>query len=173
MRLIGVFFPVKYDKLLIKHIILGVKMMKVFVDADGCPVVDISISIAKEFSLDIIVVKNFAHRITDSYAEIVSVDIENDSADFYIVNHLSKGDIVVTQDYGLAALVISKGAYPINQNGLVYTPENIDGMLNTRHVHKQLRKAGKHHSNAKKRTKEDDSKFTISFRRLIASKINK
>lgn len=146
--------------------------MKIFVDADGCPVVNITIEIAKHFSLEIIVVKNFAHRIKDAYAHVISVDIENDSADFYIVNHLSKGDIVVTQDYGLAALVLSKGAYPINQNGLVYTHDNIDGMLNTRHVHKQLRKAGKHHSNAKKRTRENDDKFTVSFRRLIESKIH-
>lgn len=146
--------------------------MKIFVDADGCPVVNIAIEIAKHFSLEIIVVKNFAHRIKDAYAQVISVDIENDSADFYIVNHLSKGDIVVTQDYGLAALVLSKGAYPINQNGLVYTHDNIDGMLNTRHVHKQLRKAGKHHSNAKKRTRENDDKFTVSFRRLIESKIH-
>lgn len=146
--------------------------MKIFVDADGCPVVEIAIKIAKEFSLEIVVVKNFAHRITDPYAEVISVDIENDSADFYIVNHLSKGDIVVTQDYGLAALVLSKGSYPINQNGLVYTPENIDGMLNTRHIHQQLRKAGVRHSNAKKRTKGNDDKFKISFRSLIESKIN-
>lgn len=141
--------------------------MKIFVDADGCPVVNIAIEIAKEYGLEIIVVKNFAHMIKSSYAEIVSVDIENDSADFYIVNRVSKGDIVITQDYGLAALCISKEAYPINQNGLVYTPFNIDGMLNTRHVHRELRKSGKHHSKFKKRTRENDDKFKKSFKRLI------
>lgn len=141
--------------------------MRIYVDADGCPVVDIAIEVAKEYSLEIIVVKNFAHRIKDQYAQVVSVDIENDSADFYIVNHISKGDIVITQDYGLAALCISKETYPINQNGLVYTPYNIDGMLNTRHIHKELRKSGKHHSKFKKRTKENDDKFKISFKRLI------
>ena len=145
--------------------------MKIFVDADGCPVVDIAIEIAKEYALEIIVVKNFAHIIKSSYAEVVSVDIENDSADFYIVNLVSKGDIVITQDYGLAALCISKKAYPISQNGLVYTPFNIDGMLNTRHVHRELRKSGKHHSKFKKRTREDDNKFKISFKRLIKDKM--
>ena len=143
--------------------------MKIFVDADGCPVVNIAIEIAKEYGLEIIVVKNFAHMIKSSYAEIVSVDIENDSADFYIVNRVSKGDIVITQDYGLAALCISKEAYPINQNGLVYTTFNIDGMLNTRHVHRELRKSGKHHSKFKKRTRENDDKFKKSFKRLIES----
>lgn len=141
--------------------------MKIFVDADGCPVVDLSIEIAKEYGLEIIVVKNFAHRIKDLYAQVVSVDIANDSADFYIVNHISKGDIVITQDYGLAALCISKETYPINQNGLVYTSQNIDGMLNTRHIHKELRRSGKHHSKFKKRTKENDDKFIVNFKRLI------
>ncbi|OLS02992.1 DUF188 domain-containing protein [Tissierella creatinophila] len=72
--------------------------MRIYVDADGCPIVDIAIEIAKEYSLEIIVVKNFAHRINDSYASVISVDISNDSADFYIVNHVDKGDIVITQD---------------------------------------------------------------------------
>lgn len=142
-------------------------IMKIFIDADGCPVVDIAISISKEYHLNVVVVKNFAHRISDSYAEIVSVDIENDSADFYIVNHIQEGDIIVTQDYGLAALCLSKGGLPINQNGLVYTKENIDGMLSTRHVHQQLRRAGKKHSNPKKRKSENDEKFKYNFKKLI------
>ncbi|OLS03785.1 hypothetical protein TICRE_01080 [Tissierella creatinophila DSM 6911] len=67
-------------------------------------------------------------------------------------------------------MCISKEAYPINQNGLVYTSYNIDGMLNTRHIHKELRKTGKHHSKFKKRTKENDDKFRTSFKRLIEDK---
>ena len=146
--------------------------MKIFVDADGCPVVDIAIETAKEYNLEILIVKNFAHRIKDSYAQVISVDISNDSADFYIVNHIESGDIVVSQDYGLAAMVLSKGAYPINQNGLIYTQDNIDGMLNTRHIHKELRKSGKHHSKFKKRTKENDNKFRAKFKSLIESHIS-
>ncbi len=141
--------------------------MRIFVDGDGCPVVDIAIKIAKEYALEIIVVKNFAHKIKDSYAQVVSVDISNDSADFYIVNNINKGDIVITQDYGLAAMCLSKAAYPINQNGLIYTSDNIDGMLNTRHIHSQMRRAGKSHSNFKKRRKESDMKFIESFKNLI------
>lgn len=146
--------------------------MKIFVDADGCPVVDIAIKVAKEYKLDIIVVKNFAHRINDSYAEIISVDIENDSADFYIVNHISDGDIAITQDYGLAAMCLSKNAYPINQNGVVYTQHNIDGMLNTRHIHQQLRRSGRNHSKFKKRKQDDDKKFKMKFKKLIDKKIH-
>lgn len=141
--------------------------MKIFVDADGCPVVSISINIAKEYDLEIIIVKNYAHEIFDPYATIVSVDISRDSADFYIVNKVEKGDIIVTQDYGLAAMCLSKGAIPINQNGLVFTQENIDGMLNRRHLHQQLRKQNKYYSKAKKRNHEADTSFESSLRELI------
>lgn len=141
--------------------------MKIFVDADGCPVVNISINIAKEYDLEIIIVKNFAHEIFDPYATIVSVDISRDSADFFIVNKVEKGDIIVTQDYGLAAMCLSKGAIPINQNGLVFTQENIDGMLNRRHLHQQLRKQNKYYSKAKKRNHEADKSFESSLRELI------
>lgn len=142
--------------------------MKIYVDADGCPVVDIAVSIAKEQGLQIFIVKNHAHNIEDSYATIVSVDISSDSADFYIVNHIGKGDIVITQDYGLAALCLSKKAYPINQNGLLFTEDNIDGMLNRRHIHRELRKQGKFHSKFKKRNPKQDNIFKINLRRLIS-----
>ncbi len=125
--------------------------MKIYVDADGCPVVDIAINVAKEYKLEIIIVKNYAHIIKDSYAIIVSVDISNDSADFYIINRINKNDIVITQDYGLAALALAKGAIPINQNGLIYTEDNIDGMLNRRHIHRELRRQNKSHGKIKKK----------------------
>lgn len=141
--------------------------MKIYVDADGCPVVNIAIKLAKEYGLEIIVVKNYAHRIVDDYAEIVSIDISRDSADFFIINKVNKGDIVITQDYGLAAICLSKSAIPINQNGLVYTNNNIDGMLNQRHIHRELRQQGKHHAKAKKRKLEANKTFENNFRRLI------
>ena len=141
--------------------------MKIFIDADGCPVISISVNIAKEYGLEVIIVKNFAHEIHDSYASIVSVDISRDSADFYIVNKIEKGDIVVTQDHGLAAMCLSKGAIPINQNGLVYTRENIDGMLNRRHLHRELRKQNKYYGKAKKRNPEADVAFEKTLRKLV------
>ncbi len=141
--------------------------MKIYIDADGCPVVKIAVKIAKEYNLEIIIVKNFAHEISEPYAEVVSVDISNDSADFYIVNRVAKGDIVVTQDYGLATLCLSKGARPINQNGLVFTKDNIDGMLNRRHLHQQLRKQNKRHGNVSKRNPEANISFENSLRELL------
>lgn len=145
--------------------------MKIFVDADGCPVVNMAIDIAKEFSLEIIIVKNHAHNISDDYGKIVSVDISKDSADFYIVNNIEKEDIVITQDYGLAAMCLAKCAIPISENGLIYTNDNIDGMLNRRHIHRELRQHGKFHSKAKKRKSIADDSFQRIFRELIENKV--
>lgn len=143
--------------------------MKIYVDADGCPVVNLAINMAKEYNLEIIVVKNYAHEISDPYATIISVDISRDSADFYIVNKIEKGDIVITQDYGLAAMCLSKEAVPINQNGMLFSQNNIDGMLNRRHLHQQLRRQNKYYGKAKKRNPEADREFAISLKKLVSS----
>ncbi|WP_353095078.1 YaiI/YqxD family protein [Tissierella praeacuta] len=141
--------------------------MKIYVDADGCPVVDIAVRVAEEYKLEIIIVKNYAHEIASPYATVVSVDISRDSADFYIVNKIEKGDIAITQDYGLAAMCLSKKAIPINQNGLIFSQDNIDGMLNRRHLHQQLRKQNKYYSKSKNRSHKNDREFERGLRSLI------
>ncbi len=141
--------------------------MNIYVDADGCPVVNIAIDIAKEYGLGITVVKNYAHVITSDYATIITVDISRDSADYCIVNKMTSGDIVVTQDYGLAAMVLARGGISINQNGYIISQDNIDGMLNTRHINQKLRRQNIHTSKFKKRNSEADVSFDNGFRRLI------
>ena len=143
--------------------------MKIYIDADGSPVVNIAIKVAREFSIEIIVVKNYAHKIEDDYAHIVSVDISQDSADLYIVNHLEEGDLVVTQDYGLAALSLGKDAYVLDQNGMSFTKENINNLLNRRHIHAKIRRQGKYHSNIKKRKSDSDFQFESKLREIIIS----
>lgn len=95
------------------------------------------------------------------------MDISNDSADFYIINRAEKDDLVITQDYGLASLCLSKGIIPINQNGIVFTSDNIDGFLNVRHIHANLRRSNRRHSNASKRTRDMDMKFKKSLLAII------
>lgn len=126
-----------------------------------------AIAIAKNYELDITVVKNYAHVITSDYASIVTVDISRDSADYYIVNHISSGDIVVTQDFGLAAMVLSRGGIPIDQNGNIITDKNIDGMLNSRHINQKLRRQNIYTSKFKKRKSESNSSFEIGLKKLI------
>lgn len=142
--------------------------MKIFVDGDGCPVVDIAIDIAKEYNIKIVVVKNYNHELWDDYATIITVDSSPDSADYYIVNHATKGDIVITQDYGLAAMALSRGAYCINQNGLLISPQNIDLLLERRHFNQEQRRKHRTYTKLKKRTPEQDGQFIKGLTKLLA-----
>lgn len=141
--------------------------MVIFVDADGCPVVDIAIEVAKMFNLHIVVVKNYAVEINDDYAEVVTVDISHDSADYYIVNRINKGDIAVSQDHGLAAMCLAKGALCINQNGLVINSTNIDGMLNRRYLNQKLRREKNIYTKFKKRNPQANEDFRKGLIDLI------
>ena len=142
--------------------------MKIFVDGDGCPVVDIAIDIAKEYNIKIVVVKNYNHELWDDYATIITVDSSPDSADYYIVNHATKGDIVITQDYGLAAMALSRGAYCINQNGLLISPQNIDLLLERRHFNQEQRRKHRTYTKLKKRTPEQNEQFIKGLTKLLA-----
>ena len=141
--------------------------MKILIDADGCPVVDISIKISKVYSIPIIIMCDTSHIINKNGVETIVLSKGLDSVDFALVNKVNKGDIIVTQDYGLAAMVLSKGGYPINQNGMIYTNENIDQLLFTRHVSKKIRNAGHRTKGPRKRTKDDDIKFEKNLISLI------
>ncbi|NMA85321.1 MAG: YaiI/YqxD family protein [Epulopiscium sp.] len=147
--------------------------MKILIDADGCPVVALTSKISKEYQLDLIIVKNYSHEISDDYATVITVDQSRDSADFYIANKIEQGDIVITQDYGLAAMVLARGGLCINQNGLIISSENIDQLLDRRHLNQELRRKHKQQSFSKfkKRNAKANQSFESSFRALI-EKIN-
>ena len=141
--------------------------MKILVDADACPVKEIIIEVAKELDIKIIMFIDTSHILKDGYAEVITVDKGFDSVDMALVNSANRGDVIVTQDYGLAAMGLSKHAYVINQNGLIFDNDNIDTLLNQRHFVKQCKNAGKRIKTGKKRTKEDDVMFEVRFRELL------
>ena len=118
--------------------------MKLLVDADACPVIDLTVREANRRKIPVILVTDTSHVLTGINAQIVTVEKGNDSADFKLVNLVEKGDLVVTQDYGLAAMVLAKGGKAINQNGLIYSQQNIDTLLFTRHIAKKVRMSGGH-----------------------------
>jgi uncharacterized protein len=140
--------------------------MKILIDADGCPVVDITIKIAKKFNIEVIIICDTSHVFNKEGVETIIISKGNDAVDFALVNKVNKGDIVVTQDYGLAAMVLSKQGYPINQSGLVYNSENIDQLLYTRHISKKIRNSGGRLKGPRKRQKEDDIRFEESLSTL-------
>lgn len=142
-------------------------MMKILVDADACPVKDIIVKIAKEFEINVMMFIDTSHILQDSYSEIITVDKGFDSVDMALINRVEREDIIVTQDYGLAAMGLAKGAFVINQNGLVFDNDNIDSLLNQRHFVKQSVNSGKRVKTARKRTKEDDFTFERRFRELL------
>ncbi len=141
--------------------------MKILIDADGCPVTKIALSLAKEREIPVVIVCDTAHEFNDSYAEIVVVDKGADSADFKLVNLANSGDVVITQDYGLAAMCLSKCANVLNQNGLVYTSDNIDSLLLSRHTAKKIRNSGGRLKGPSKRTKQQDEDFKKALLKFL------
>lgn len=140
---------------------------QILVDADACPVVDETIAVAKRFGVPVTLITDTAHWMQREGAETITVEKGSDSADFRLVNMVRKGDVVVTQDYGLAAMALSKGAYILNQNGSRYTNENIDGLLMSRHIGKKIRRAGGRTKGPSKRTKEQDERFVSALEALL------
>lgn len=147
--------------------------MRIIVDADACPVIGIVEAIAKQNKIPVTLVCDTAHVFRSEYSQVVTVEKGADSADFKIFAITKKGDIVVTQDYGVASMCLGKGVFPIHQSGKWYTAENIDQMMFERHIAKEVRrKSGKHHlKGPRKRTAEDDEHFEQSLKSLIA-KVN-
>lgn len=142
--------------------------MKILIDGDGCPVVNLTIKIAKEFKKEVIIFCDTAHSIEKVGATTVLIQKGADAVDFVIANKVEKGDIVVTQDYGLATMILAKRAFALNQNGLIYTEDNIDELLFRRHVSKVVRKSGGRTKGPKKRCIEDDERFERSLRKLCS-----
>lgn len=143
--------------------------MKILIDADACPVKDIVIKIANSFNLEIVIICDNAHEIKREGIETIVVPQGADAVDYEILRRTDFDDIVVTQDYGLASIVLSKNAHSINQDGLIYNKFNIESLLFSRHMSKKLRDSGKRVKGVKKRTKLDDDRFEESFIRLIKS----
>ncbi len=143
--------------------------MKILVDADACPVIPIIETIAQKNDIPVILLCDTNHIITSDYSECRVIGAGADAVDFAVLNACNKGDIVVTQDYGLAAMILGKGALGIHQSGKWYTNDNIDQMLMERHINKQARRAkSKHHlKGPRKRSQEDDQHFAESFQKLL------
>lgn len=145
--------------------------MKLMIDADGCPVVALAVKTAEKYGVRCVLVCDTAHTFSNVLAEIITVSQGADSADFRIVNLLDTGDIVVTQDYGLAAMCLAKKATAINQNGLIYSEKNMDELLLSRHIHKKVRRAGGRMKGPKKRTKQQDESFDKALTVLLEERI--
>ena len=136
--------------------------MKIFIDADACPVQDEVIDLAEQYDRQVVVVKSFSHFSHDEqpeFVETVYVDKGAEMADMKIMQLTKKNDIVITQDYGLAALCMGKGCRVLHHKGFEYTTDNIDRLLTMRHAGQMARKAGHKTKGPKALTDEDKTKF--------------
>ena len=142
--------------------------MTIFIDADGCPVVDLTLKIARELEIPVLLICDTSHRFEREGAQTLTVSKGADSADFALVNRVVPGDVVVTQDYGLAAMCLAKRALPLNQDGMVYTNENIDALLLFRHTARKIRNAGgRLKGNAKRDRAVQDKAFADALRKIL------
>ncbi len=142
--------------------------MKILVDADACPVKEIIVRLAKERRIPVTMLIDTSHELDDGYSRIITVDKQADSVDYALMGLLTREDIVVTQDYGLAAMVIGKGARAVNQNGLIFTDANMDRLLMERHIGQKIRRGGGRTKGPPKRTKDDDARFERALQKLLA-----
>ena len=141
--------------------------MRILIDADGCPVVNETIKVAHKFNLESIIFCDTSHNFDQKNVKVIVVSKGIDAVDFAILNNIENGDIVITQDYGLASLVLSRNSYAINQSGMVYTNENIDELLYSRYISKKMRNSGARIKGPKKRDKSQDIIFKENLEKLI------
>ncbi len=141
--------------------------MRIFIDADGCPVVDIAVRTSLKYGIECTIICDTAHSINREGAVTIIVDKGADSADFRLVNLVSAGDIAITQDYGLAAMCLSKRAVVLNQDGKQYTEDNISGLLEFRAVSAKIRRSGGRTKGMPKRTSQQNTDFEQSLIKII------
>ncbi|NCB51107.1 MAG: hypothetical protein EOM54_04395 [Clostridia bacterium] len=146
--------------------------MKILIDADGCPVVDITVRMAKKNGTDCFILCDTSHVFEKDGATTMTFSKGADSVDFALVNCVLAGDVVITQDYGLAAMCLARKAVVINQDGLEYTDDNIGALLLARHTAKKIRSSGGRLKGPKKRSAVQDEKFKTKLACLLGNGSN-
>lgn len=136
-------------------------------DGDACPGISIIQRVAKENELELIVYCDIHHIINLDYGIVKVVESGFQSVDMYVVNACKLNDVVISQDYGVAAICLGKKAHVINPKGYIYTNENIDKMLEERHLSQKIRRGGGRTQNAKKRSCEDDVRLEKSLKKVV------
>ena len=141
--------------------------MKVLVDADACPVVDITVRLCKQYHVPCILLCDTAHTLHREGADTLVFDKGADSVDYALVNRVAPGDIVITQDYGLASMCLARSTRVLHQDGWEYTSYNIDALLFQRHEARKLRAAGGRTKGPAKRKPSQDEAFSSALEKLL------
>lgn len=147
--------------------------MKIIIDGDACPGISIIEKVAKIYKVEVIIFCDINHFIQSDYSTVKIVDSGFQSVDMYVINETNKNDIVISQDYGIAAICLGKNAEVINPKGYIYNEGNIDTLLDLRHMSQKIRKSGGRSTNHKKRTSEDDKRLEKNLILIIEKNIMK
>lgn len=143
--------------------------MKLLIDADGCPVVEIAVRLCRKYQTPCTILCDTAHEIYRDGVQTIVADKGADSVDFRLVNLIQPGDIVVTQDYGLASMCLAKKARILHQDGWEYNEWNIQALLIQRHESRKYRAAGGRMKGPKKRTEAQNQAFAEALAAILRS----
>jgi uncharacterized protein YaiI (UPF0178 family) len=144
--------------------------MKILIDADACPrsVLQICIRLGRKYNIPVWTVASFNHHIESDHPIVVGDDFQE--ADMKIMNLTEAGDVVVTGDWGLAAMVMGKGAKSLNPTGREFHPEKIEFLLEEREVKAKFRRGGGRTRGPKKRTLVEDRRFESCLEKILLRK---
>lgn len=145
------------------------KISKIFVDADACPVKEEIVQVSQVFQVPICFVASYAHQTDFGGGTWMYVDSVQDEADFHIYKHAKPGDLVVTQDMGLASLLVKKGVHVLSPRGTIITDEQMDTILYNRYVSAKLRREGTFSKGPKAFSKEDKKKFQQNLQKILSN----
>lgn len=144
--------------------------MKIIIDGDACPGISIIEKVAKKYELPVTIYCDIHHFIQSDYSQVKIVDSGFQSVDMYVMNDTKEEDIIISQDYGVAAICLSKKAKVLNPKGFIYDEKNMDRLLEERHLSQKIRRGGGKTSNPKKRTEEDDLRLEKNLIKLIENR---
>ncbi len=141
--------------------------VRILVDADACPVRELIVEQAKALQIPVVLVADHSHHLEDGYSQVILVDQGRESADLKLANLMHPGDLVVTQDYGVAAMALGRGARALHQSGIEYTSQNIDQLLFERFLGQKVRRAGGRAGRLHRRTSQEDLAFSQALAKIL------
>lgn len=151
-----------------REIFMCARTRRIYVDADACPFKDVIVELAAAFGLGVTMVANYCHEIESAgEVEVLRVDREPEAVDLAITNRVAAGDIVVTQDYGLAALALGKGARALSPRGRIFDAAEIEALLDARHHAQKMRRSGGRLKGPPRLQAADRERFRAALERLI------
>jgi len=141
--------------------------MTIIVDGDGCAGRGIIEEVAKTYKVPLKIYCDIHHVINLEYGEVIIMDSGFQAVDMKVANEAKKGDIVITQDYGVAAMVLGKKSHAISPRGYIFSENNIDKLLFERHISAKVRRGGGKTGKHKKRNEDDNISLRDNLIKLV------